>query len=163
MLTPLSSCEAIRENNARTERQCLTRQEERRKCARTEAPRVAALQREFAQRMATQARAAEAAVRAAAAAAAAAAEAARALEALNAELREDTRMAIGNDYANWHPDGFGDIFIALASRIAADAARNAAHRDGRRWRRGRRRAHRSERRGLLCAGQCAHLGQQQRR
>jgi hypothetical protein len=84
---------------------------------------MAALQREFAPRMAAQARAAEAAARAAA-------EAARALEALNAELREDTRMAIGNDYANWHPDGFGDVFIALASRIAADASRVAGVADG---------------------------------
>ncbi len=66
MLTPLSSCEAIRENNARTEREYLARQEERSKRARTEAPRVAALQREFAPRMAAQARAAEAAARAAA-------------------------------------------------------------------------------------------------
>jgi hypothetical protein len=125
MLTPLSSCEAIRENNARTEREYLARQEERSKRARTEAPRVTALQREFAPRMAAQARAAEAAGRAAAKAARAAAKAARALEALNAELREATRMAIGNDYATWHPDGFGDSFLGLASRIVADAARIA--------------------------------------
>ncbi len=129
-MTPLSSCEAIRENNTRTERECLARQEERRKRASAEAPRVAALQREFAPRMAAHSRAAEASARAAAAVAAAAAEAARTLEALNAELRETTRMAIGNDYANWHPDGFGDLFIALASRIAADASRIAGVVDG---------------------------------
>ena len=122
MLTPLSSCEAIRENNARTEREYLARQEERRKRARTEAPRAAALLHEFALRMAAQARAAEAAARAAAKAARAAAKAARALEALNAELREATRMAIGNDYADWHSDGFGDSFLGLASRIVATAS-----------------------------------------
>jgi hypothetical protein len=130
MLTPLSSCEAIRENNARTERQYLARQEERSKRASAEAPRVAALQREFAPRMAAQARAAETAARAAAEAARVAAEAVRALEALNAELREATRMAIGNDYANWHPDGFGDVFIGLVSRIAADASRIAVDANG---------------------------------
>ena len=130
MLTPLSSCEAIRENNARTEREYLARQEERSKRARTEAPRVTALQREFAPRMAAQARAAEAAGRAAAKAARAAAKAARALEALNAELREATRMAIGNDYANWHSDGFGDSFLGLASRIVATASRIAVDANG---------------------------------
>jgi hypothetical protein len=66
MLSSLSSCEAIRENNARTERQYLARQEEHSKRASAEAPRVAALQREFALRMAAEARAAEAAARAAA-------------------------------------------------------------------------------------------------
>ena len=137
MLTPLSACEAIRENNARTEREYLARQEERSKRARTEAPRVTALQHEFALRMAAQARAAEAAARAAAEAARAAAKAARAaaeavraLEALNEELREATRMAIGNDYADWHPDGFGGVFIGLASRIAADASRIAVDANG---------------------------------
>ena len=130
MLTPLSSCEAIRESNARTEREHLARQEERSKRARTEAPRVTALQCEFAPRMAAQARAAEAAGRAAAKAARAAAKAARALEALNAELREATRMAIGNDYANWHSDGFGDSFIGLASRIVATASRIAVDANG---------------------------------
>jgi hypothetical protein len=90
MLTPLSSCEAIRENNARTEREFFARQEERSKRASAEAPRVAALQREFAPRMAAEARAAVAAGRAAA-------EAGRALEALKASLREATRMAMGND------------------------------------------------------------------
>ena len=130
MLTPLSSCEAIRENNARTEREYLAEREERRKRARTEAPRVAALQHEFALRMAAQARAAEAAARAAAKAARAAAKAARALEALNEELREATRMAIGNDYANWHSDGFGDSFLGLASRIAATASRIAVDANG---------------------------------
>ena len=123
MLTPLSSCEAIRENNARTEREIYAQRDERRKRARTEAPRVAALQHEFALRMAAQARAAEAAARAAA-------EAVRALEALNEELREATRMAIGNDYADWHPDGFGGVFIGLASRIAADASRIAVDANG---------------------------------
>jgi hypothetical protein len=130
MLTPLSACEAIRENNARTEREYLARQEERSKRARTEAPRVTALQHEFAPRMAAQARAAEAAGRAAAEAARAAAKAARALEALNEELREATRMAIGNDYATWHPDGFGDSFLGLASRIAATASRIAVDANG---------------------------------
>ena len=130
MLTPLSSCEAIRENNARTEREYLAEQEERSKRARTEAPRVTALQREFAPRMAAQARTAEAAGRAAAKAARAAAKAARALEALNEELREATRMAIGNDYATWHPDGFGDNFLGLASRIVADASRIAVDANG---------------------------------
>jgi hypothetical protein len=75
-------------------------------------------------------RSAVAAARAAAEAARAAAEAARALEALNAELHEATRMAIGNDYANWHPDGFGDVFVGLASRIAADALRVAGVAEG---------------------------------
>jgi hypothetical protein len=137
MLTPLSSCEAIRENNARTEREYLAEQEERSKRARTEAPRVTALQHEFAPRMAAQARVAEAAARAAAEAARAAAKAARAaaeavraLEALNEELREATRMAIGNDYANWHSDGFGDSFLGLASRIAATASRIAVDANG---------------------------------
>jgi hypothetical protein len=69
MLTLLSSCEAIRENNARTEREFFARQEERSKRASAEAPRVAALQREFAPRMVAQARAAVAAARAAAEAA----------------------------------------------------------------------------------------------
>ena len=115
MLTPISSCEAIRENNARTEREYLARQEERSKRARTEAPRVTALQREFAPRMAAQARAAKAA---------------RALEALNAELREATRMAIGIDCATWHSDGFGDSFLGLASRIAATASRIAVDANG---------------------------------
>ncbi len=130
MLKPLSSCEAIRENNARTERRFIARQEEHSKRARTEAPRVAALQHEFAPRMAAQARVAEAAASAAAEAARAAAKAVRALEALNEELREATRMAIGNDYANWHPDGFGGVFIGLASRIAAGASRIAADANG---------------------------------
>ncbi len=130
MLTPLSSCEAIRENNARTEREIYAQRKERSKRARTEAPHVAALQREFALRMTAQARVAEAAARAAAEAARAAAKAARALEALNEELREATRMAIGNDYANWHSDGFGDSFIGLASRIVATASRIAVDANG---------------------------------
>jgi hypothetical protein len=54
----------------------------------------------------------------------------RALEALNTELREATRMAIGNDFANWHPDGFGGVFIGLASRITADASRVAGVAEG---------------------------------
>jgi hypothetical protein len=39
-------------------------------------------------------------------------------------------MAIGNDYADWHPDGFGGVFIGLASRIAADASRIAVDANG---------------------------------
>ncbi len=73
---------------------------------------------------------AEAAARAAVEAARAAAKAVRALEALNEELREATRMAIGNDYANWHPDGFGGVLIGLASRIAAGVSRIAADANG---------------------------------
>jgi len=130
MMNPLTLRESICANNARTERQFIVRQEERSKRARTEAPRVTALQREFAPRMAAQARAAEAAGRAAAKAARAAVKAARALEALNEELREATRMAIGNDYANWHSDGFGDSFLGLASRIAATASRIAVDANG---------------------------------
>ncbi len=55
----------------------------------------------------------------AAEAARAAAEAGRALQALDAELREATRMEVVNDYANWHPDGLGGVFVALAARIAS--------------------------------------------
>ncbi len=122
-MTPLSSREAIRENNARTERQLIARQEKRSKLARAEAKRVAALRRAFALRVAEQARAAVEAGRAAA-------EAARALEALNAKLREATRMEVGNDYADWHPDGLGDVFVALAARIATDAEGVAGSAEG---------------------------------
>ncbi len=75
---------------------------------------MAALLRAFEPRVVAQARVAAKAARAAA-------EAGRALEALNAELREATRMEVGNDYADWHPDGLGDVFVALAARIAAGA------------------------------------------
>ncbi len=126
----LSSREAIRENNARTKRQFIARQEQRGKRARAEAKRVAVLRRVFALRVVEQARAAVEAARAAAEAVRAAAEAARALEELNAELREATRMAVGNDYADWHPDGLGNDFVALAARIAADAEGVAGSAEG---------------------------------
>ena len=113
----LTSAEAIRKNNARTERKFIARQQKRSKQARADAPRVAALRRAFAVRANTQARAVLAAALAATEAVRAAAEAARALQALDAEMREATRMAIGNDYADWHPDGLGGVFVALAARI----------------------------------------------
>jgi hypothetical protein len=122
MMYSLTSVEAIRENNARTEREFIARQEERSKRALAEAERVAALQRAFAPRVEAQARAALAAARAATEAARAAAEPGRALQALDDELHEETRMAIGNDYADWHPDGLGEVFVALAARIATGAA-----------------------------------------
>ena len=122
MMTPplsssLTSIEAIRKNNARTERKFIARQQKRSKQARADAPRVAALRRAFAVRAKTQARAVLAAALAATEAVRAAAEAARALQALDDEMREATRMAIGNDYADWHPDGLGGVFVALAARI----------------------------------------------
>ena len=120
MMTPLTSREAIRERNALAERQFIAMHQERSKRARVDAKRVAALRRAFASRAATQARAVVAAARAAAAAAEAAPEAASALQALDAELREATRMEVGNDYADWHPDGFGGVFVALAARITTD-------------------------------------------
>ncbi len=82
---------------------------------------MAALLRAFAVRVEAQARA----VVVAAEAARAAAEAGRALQALDAELREATRMEVGNDYADWHPDGLCGVFVALAARITTDANRNA--------------------------------------
>jgi hypothetical protein len=57
-------------------------------------------------------------------AARAAAEAARALQALDDELREATRMELGDDYyAEWHADGLrvGGVGVVLAARIAARA------------------------------------------
>ena len=117
MMHSLTSAEAIRKNNARTERKFIARQQKRSKQARADAPRVAALRRAFAVRAKTQARAVLAAALAATEAVRAAAEAGRALQALDDEMREATRMAIGNDYADWHPDGLGGVFVALAARI----------------------------------------------
>ncbi len=124
-MTPLTSREAIRANNAYTKRQFIAGQEKRSKKARADEKRVVALQRAFVARVEAQARAVVAAADAAAETARAAAEAGRALQALDAELREATRMEVGNDYANWHPDGLGGVFVALAARIKTDANRNA--------------------------------------
>ena len=93
----LTSAEAIRKNNARTERKFIARQQKRSKQARADAPRVAALRRAFAVRAKTQARAVLAAALAATEAVRAATEAARALQALDAELREAMRVEIGAD------------------------------------------------------------------
>jgi hypothetical protein len=87
---------------------------------------VAALQRKFAPRVAAAAREAHAAAREAAKAARAAAEAGLALQALDAELREATRMELGDDYtAEWYADGLGAHCVAIAERIesrSTDAA-----------------------------------------
>jgi hypothetical protein len=109
MMNSLTSIEAIRENNACAERQFIARQQKRSKLVRAEAKRVAALRRAFAPRVEAQARAAVAEARAAA-------EAARALQALDDELREATRMEVGNDYADWHPDGLGEEGIGFVNK-----------------------------------------------
>jgi hypothetical protein len=93
---------------------------------KVEARRVAALRRKFPPRVEAQARAALAAARAATEAAhgaaeagRAAAEAGRSLQALDDELREATRMEVGDDYyAEWHADGLGGVCVTLAARIA---------------------------------------------
>jgi hypothetical protein len=130
MMTPLTSREAIRANNSSADRQFIARQEKRSKTARADEKRVAALRRAFAERVEAQARVVVAAAEAAAEAARAAAEAGRALQALDEELREATRMEVGNDYADWHPDGLGGVFVALAARIttAADGVAGGAER-----------------------------------
>ncbi len=83
---------------------------------------VAALQRSFAPRVEAAAREAHAAAREAAKAARAAAEAGLALQALDAELREATRVELGDDYtAEWYADGLGAQCVILAERIESRA------------------------------------------
>jgi hypothetical protein len=126
MMTPLTSSEAIRANNARAKRQFMSDHKKRQKRARAEARRVAALRGAFAPRVEAQARAEVAVACAATKAARAAVEAGRALQALDAELREATHMEVGDDYIDWHPDGL------------SGCRPRCAHRDGSRGRRGRR-------------------------
>ena len=132
MMNPLTSREAIRERNLQMVRQSIINERAQRKRARArarraraDAPHVMVLQCALAPRVEAQARAAVAAARAAAEAAEAAAKAARALQTLQAELREAMRLEIGADYATWHPNGFGGVYVALAERIATDAERIA--------------------------------------
>ena len=132
MYSSLTSAEAIRERNEHMVRQSKInfkaerkRRRARARRARADAPHVVVLQRELALCVEAAARAAVAAARTASEAAEAAAKAARALQALQAELRETMRLEIGADYATWHPNGFGDDYVALTENIATDAKRIA--------------------------------------
>ena len=132
MTTSLTSREAIRERNEQMVRQSkinLKAERKRRRArarrARADAPHVVVLRRELALCVEAQARAAVSAARCASEAADAAAKAARALQALQAELRHNMRLEIGADFGTWHPNGFGDDYVALTENITTDAKRIA--------------------------------------
>jgi hypothetical protein len=132
MTTSLTSREAIRERNEQMVRQSKInfkaqrkRMRARARRARADAPHVVVLQRELALCVEAQARAAVSAARTAFEAAEAAVKAACALQKLQAELRTSMRLEIGADFDTWHPNGFGDDYVALTENIATDAKRIA--------------------------------------
>ena len=132
MYSSLTSAEAIRERNEHMVRQSKInfkaerkRRRARARRARADAPHVVVLQRELALCVEAQARAAVSAARAAYDAAEAAAKAACALQKLQAELRTNMRLEIGADFDTWHPNGFGDDYVALTENITTDAKRIA--------------------------------------